>query len=124
MILLVDDDEDVRTMTRVNLTLEGFEVTEAVDGFDGLAQARAHRPDALVLDVMMPGRDGLDVLRQIRQDPTMGPLPIVVLTARADIAVEEEARAAGATAFLSKPFDIDDLTSTLRLLIAEASAAY
>jgi DNA-binding response OmpR family regulator len=123
-VLLVDDDEDVRNMTKVNLEFEGFEVTEAVDGFDGLAQARAHRPDAIVLDVMMPGRDGLDVLRQIRMDPTMGPLPIVVLTARADVATERTADEAGATAFVAKPFRVQELADTLRLLIAEAHAAY
>ena len=117
-VLLVDDDEDVRHMTRVALTFEGFEVVEAADGDAGVAAVRAHGPDAVVLDVMMPGRDGLDVLRELRAEPAHEALPVVVLTAKAGTASEQESWAAGATAYLTKPFTGAALAGTLRRLLA------
>ncbi len=122
-VLLVDDDDDVRLMTRVNLGFEGFDVDEASDGFEGLAHARANPPDAVVLDVMMPGRDGLDVLREIRQDTDLSTLPVVLLTARAGRSAETEGWNAGATAYLTKPFTAAALATTLRRLLHGGSVA-
>ena len=116
-VLLVDDDEDVRHMTRVGLGFEGFDVIEAADGLAGLAAARAERPVAIVLDVMMPGLDGLDVLRVIRADRTLADLPVVVLTARSGAAAEKEGWDAGATAYVTKPFTGTALAGTLRRLL-------
>jgi DNA-binding response OmpR family regulator len=121
-VLLVDDDDDVRLMTRVNLGFEGFDVEEAVDGFDGLARARAHHPDAIVLDVMMPGRDGLDVLRELRGDEHLSAVPVVLLTARAGRSAESEGWSAGATAYLTKPFTAAALAATLRRLLSGGTA--
>jgi DNA-binding response OmpR family regulator len=120
-VLLVDDDEDVRHMTRVALGFEGFDVTEAADGTEGLAAVRGDRPDAVVLDVMMPGIDGLDVLRQLREDAALRDLPIVLLTAKAGPNAEQDGWAAGATAYLTKPFTGTALAATLRSLL-EGSA--
>lgn len=116
-VLLVDDDEDVRHMTRVALGFEGFDVTEAGDGTAGIAAVRANPPDAVVLDVMMPGRDGLDVLRELREDATLADLPIVLLTAKAGVHAEQEGWDAGATAYLTKPFTGTALAGTLRRLL-------
>ena len=123
-VLLVDDDDDVRLMTRVNLGFEGFDVDEAADGFAGLACARSHRPDAIVLDVMMPGRDGLDVLRELRSDAELGEVPVVLLTARAGRTAESEGWSAGATAYLTKPFTAAALAATLRRLLSSGTAGH
>ena len=119
LVLLVDDDEDVRLMTRVNLGFEGFDVREAVDGHAGLAAARELHPDVIVLDVMMPGLDGLDVLRALREDSELADIPVALLTARAGATAENEGWTAGANAYLTKPFTSSALASTLRRLLAE-----
>ncbi|MDQ1711226.1 MAG: two-component system, OmpR family, response regulator MtrA [Frankiaceae bacterium] len=121
-VLLVDDDEDVRHMTRVSLGFEGFEVTAVGDGQAGLDAARADRPDAMILDVMMPGIDGLDVLRQIRADPALHGLPVLLLTAKAGVSAEHEGWTAGATAYLTKPFTGTALAATLRGLLESGAA--
>jgi DNA-binding response OmpR family regulator len=118
-VLLVDDDEDVRHMTRVALGFEGFDIVEAADGAAGLASVRDQRPDAVVLDVMMPGLDGIDVLRELRADESLAGLPIVLLTAKAGVSAEQEGWNAGATAYLTKPFTGTALAATLRRLIDE-----
>ena len=114
-VLLIDDDEDVRHMTRVSLGFEGFDVAEAADGTSGIEAARAVRPDAIVLDVMMPGRDGIDVLRELRADAVLGDVPVVILTAKAGS--EHEGWDAGATAYLTKPFTGTALAATLRKML-------
>ena len=116
-VLLVDDDEDVRHMTRVALGFEGFDVIEAPDGATGVALTRAERPDAIVLDVMMPGIDGIDVLKELRADEAFADLPIVLLTAKAGVTAEQEGWDAGATAYLTKPFTGTALAATLRTLL-------
>jgi DNA-binding response OmpR family regulator len=116
-VLLVDDDEDVRHMTRVSLGFEGFDVTEAPDGEAGLAAIRAERPDAVILDVMMPGMDGLAVLREVRADEATAEMPVLLLTAKAGSGSEREGWDAGATAYLTKPFTGTALAATLRRLL-------
>ena len=116
-VLLVDDDEDVRHMTRVSLGFEGFDISEAPDGAAGLDSARAAKPDAIVLDVMMPGRSGLEILRELREDAALRDIPVVILTAKAGSASEQEGWDAGATAYLTKPFTGTALAATLRRLL-------
>jgi adenylate cyclase len=116
-VLLVDDDDDVRHMTRVSLGFERFDVDEAENGEDGLAQMRADPPDAVVLDVMMPGLDGLTVLRMMREDAALRAVPVVLLTAKAGLAAEQEGWDAGATAYLTKPFTGTALAANLRRLL-------
>jgi two-component system OmpR family response regulator len=116
-VLLVDDDEDVRHMTRVSLGFEGFDVVEAENGEEGLASMRGDPPAAVVLDVMMPGLDGLGVLRLMREEPSLVDVPVVVLTAKAGLAAEREGWDAGATAYLTKPFTGTALAATLRRML-------
>jgi two-component system response regulator MtrA len=116
-VLLVDDDEDVRHMTRVSLGFEGFDVAEAADGPAGLAACRADPPAAIVLDVMMPGMDGLEVLRELRAEPALAEVPVVLLTAQASATAERAGWDAGATAYLTKPFTGAALAGTLRRLL-------
>lgn len=117
-MLVIDDDEDVRHMTRIALGFEGFEVTDAPDGEAGLAVIRAVRPHAVVLDVMMPGISGHDVLRELRADTALADLPVVVLTADANRRAEQEGWDAGATAFVTKPFTGTALAGTLRAMLS------
>lgn len=105
-ILIVDDEPSVRALIRDTLELEDHEVLEAVDGPTALeALAGPELPDCVVLDIMMPGISGLDVLTELRQKPLTKELPVILLTAMADDATTWAGWSAGANVFLPKPFD-------------------
>jgi DNA-binding response OmpR family regulator len=104
-ILIADDEPSVRLLLRVNLPLGGFDVVEANDGEAALRAARAGRFDLILLDVMMPGVDGFDVARQLREDPATRNVPIVFLSARADAADIDRGLEIGAVEYITKPFD-------------------
>ena len=105
-ILLVDDENDIREVAQVTLEMTaGWEVHTAQDGIEGLRMARRHRPDAILLDVMMPGMDGPSTVKALRDDPTTAGIPVVLLTAKvrqSDRRGFDELHVAGV---LSKPFD-------------------
>lgn len=103
-ILVIDDDPSVCRLIQDVLELEGFEVAVAVDGFAGLRQIEADRPDCVILDVMMPGLDGHGVLTRIRSGGGRH-LPVVMLTAHADDHQAWQAWSEGVDYFLSKPFE-------------------
>jgi CheY-like chemotaxis protein len=114
--LLVCDDEDVlRSLIRA--TLAGYTVIEARDGDEALAHARQLRPDLILLDMMMPGRSGLDVLAELRRDPNLAATPVVMLTARTQIADREAVEAAGANRYLGKPFSPLQLIAVVEELL-------
>lgn len=100
LVLVVDDDEMIRRLVRAVLEADEFEVAEARDGQTALKLASETQPAVVVLDVMMPGLDGVEVCRRLDH----GKVKVVVLTARDDPKLEAEARAAGADAFMTKPF--------------------
>lgn len=104
-ILTVDDSASVRMTTRLALSDAGYTVTEAVDGLDGLSKARARRFDAIVTDLNMPNMDGLKMIEEIRRLPNCVGVPILFLTTESDAALKSRAKAAGATAWLTKPFE-------------------
>lgn len=114
-ILVVDDDRAVRESLRRSLTFNGYTVDLAVDGVDALEKVRAARPEALVLDVMMPRLDGLEVCRQLRS--TGDDLPILVLTARDSVSERVAGLDAGADDYLPKPFALEELLARLRALL-------
>lgn len=114
-ILVVDDDRAVRESLRRSLTFNGYTVDLAVDGVDALEKAAAQRPDALVLDVMMPRLDGLEVCRRLRS--TGDDLPILVLTARDSVSERVAGLDAGADDYLPKPFALEELLARLRALL-------
>ncbi|MFE7797241.1 response regulator transcription factor [Nocardia sp. NPDC057440] len=114
-ILVVDDDRAVRESLRRSLTFNGYSVDLAVDGVDALEKATAQRPDALVLDVMMPRMDGLEVCRRLRS--TGDDLPILVLTARDSVSERVAGLDAGADDYLPKPFALEELLARLRALL-------
>ncbi|MBV8304733.1 MAG: response regulator, partial [Acidimicrobiia bacterium] len=81
-VLVIDDEDDIRELCRVNLEFEGFQVLDASDGPAGLAAAARHHPDVIFLDLMMPEMDGWDVLRHLKEDDATAQIPVVMLTAR------------------------------------------
>ncbi|WP_330185656.1 response regulator transcription factor [Nocardia sp. NBC_01503] len=114
-ILVVDDDRAVRESLRRSLTFNGYTVDLAVDGLDALEKTTSQRPDALVLDVMMPRMDGLEVCRRLRS--TGDDLPILVLTARDSVSERVAGLDAGADDYLPKPFALEELLARLRALL-------
>jgi two-component system OmpR family response regulator len=116
-ILIVEDDAVLREFLRTALADE-FDVVDAVTGDEAVELARQLRPDVVILDVMLPGRSGLDVVREIRADSELRDTPVLVMTAFSDID-SSEAEVAGADRFLSKPFDLLELTETVRELIGQ-----
>ena len=120
-MLVVDDDDVIRQLITVNLELEGFEVFTAVDGADCLARVRDIDPDVVTLDVMMPRLDGWETAERLRADPTTARVKVLLLTARAQERDLKEGERIGVDAYLTKPFDPDELISTVRRLAAEAA---
>ncbi len=117
-ILVVDDDRAVRESLRRSLSFNGYTVDLATDGQDALEQVAASRPDAMVLDVMMPRVDGLEVCRRLRS--TGDDLPILVLTARDSVSERVAGLDAGADDYLPKPFALEELLARLRALLRRA----
>jgi two-component system, OmpR family, response regulator MprA len=114
-ILVVDDDRAVRESLRRSLAFNGYDVDLAADGREALDRLRAERPDALVLDVMMPRVGGLETCRRLRADGD--DVPILVLTARDTVADRVAGLDAGADDYLAKPFDLEELLARLRALL-------
>lgn len=119
-ILIVDDEADIRELVRLNLELEGHEVIEAVDGIEGAEMAVGEHPELIVLDVMMPGLDGFEVLALLKAtpDPFVARIPVVMLTARTDDLDRIRGGIEGAVRYLTKPF----APATLRAEVAGALA--
>jgi DNA-binding response OmpR family regulator len=119
-VLVADDDPVVRSIVVMNLEDEGYQVIEAKDGDEALWLARRAVPDLVVLDVMMPGLDGLDVLSILRGNPNTAEIPVVLVTARSADRDILDGWKAGAAYYLTKPFDIDDLLRYVALSLADA----
>jgi CheY-like chemotaxis protein len=115
-VLVVDDDEVIRQLITLNLELEGFEVHEAVDGVDALRKAAQVHPTVITLDVMMPNMDGWDAAARLRSDPETAHVKVVLLSARAQEADVRRGTRLGVDAYLTKPFDPDDLVEVVRRL--------
>ena len=121
-MLVVDDDDVIRQLITVNLELEGFEVIPAVDGQDALDKVKDARPQVVTLDVMMPRVDGWEAASRLRADPDTAHIKVVLLSARAQEADLQRCEKIGVDAYLTKPFDPDELIETVRRLMAEAQA--
>ena len=102
-ILVVEDDPDNRRIVAKVLSVEGYDVIEAIDGIEALARARAEHPDLILMDLALPNVDGWEATRQLKSDPETLSIPVVALTAVAMRGDEEQARAAGCDDYLPKP---------------------
>ncbi|CAL9539490.1 Response regulator MprA [Streptomyces sp. enrichment culture] len=117
-VLLAEDDRAIRNALERALTLEGYRVTAVADGVEALAQVHRSRPDVLVLDVMMPGIDGLQVCRVLRAEGDR--TPVLMLTALVETADRIAGLDAGADDYVVKPFDVEEVFARLRALLRRA----
>ena len=116
-VLVVDDEAPIRLLCRVNLEAEGMRVLEAADGDKGLELARAERPDVVLLDVMMPGRSGWEVAEELLGDDSTSSIPIIFLTARAEIRDRAKGIDLGGVDYVTKPFNPVELAPLVEDLV-------
>jgi CheY-like chemotaxis protein len=119
-VLVCDNEESLRALVRATLDGPGYEIAEARDGDEALERARSLQPDLILLDMMMPGRSGIEVLGELQADPTTARIPVLMLTARAQATDRAAAARAGATRFLAKPFSPSELVVIVEELVGEA----
>lgn len=117
-VLVVDDDAVIRQLICVNLELEGFEVHTAEDGQDALDKVRDVDPVVVTLDIMMPRLDGWETAARLRSDPDTAHVKVILLSARAQEADVRRGKGIGVDAYLTKPFDPDELVDAVRRLAA------
>jgi DNA-binding response OmpR family regulator len=116
-VLVIDDEAPIRLLCRVNLEAEGMKVLEAADGPSGLVAARTSLPDVILLDVMMPGLDGWQVAEELLDDESTSGIPIVFLTARAELRDRARGLDVGGIDYVTKPFNPIELASLVRDLL-------
>src|ERR671931_2430325 len=118
-VLVIDDEAPIRLLCRVNLEAEGMDVIEAADGPSGVDMARDEEPDVILLDVMMPGLDGWHVAEELLEDPRTSGIPIIFLTARAELRDRHRGIDIGGLDYITKPFNPVELASLVRDVIGE-----
>jgi CheY-like chemotaxis protein len=117
-VLVVDDDDDIRELTRVALELVAdWGVLTAAGGAEALELAARHRPDAVLLDLMMPGMDGLTTFRHLRADPATGDIPVILVTAKARVGERQAWDELEIAGVISKPFDPIALAADVSALL-------
>lgn len=116
-ILCVDDSPSIRQMVNLSLTGAGYAVVQAVDGVDGLRMAATAQASLIITDLNMPNMNGLQFIREIRKMPAYAGVPILFLTTESDAALKQEAKAAGATGWITKPFQQEQLVAVVRKVI-------
>ncbi|MBW0159119.1 response regulator [Sedimentimonas flavescens] len=119
-VLLVEDEPHIAEAIRFILTRAGWKVSLEADGAQAYARIGSERPDAVILDLMLPGSSGLDILTSLRGDATLAELPVLMLSARGQVRDRDAATRAGATAFLAKPFANGDVLAMLDEIVTRA----
>lgn len=122
-ILAVDDDEDILALIKLILKQHGLEMIQATSGMEALERLTHDLPDLVILDLMMPEMDGLEVCRHIRADPRTAHLPVMILTARTQPESRAEAFRAGADDYVTKPVHPGELVARLRAILEHAACA-
>jgi two-component system phosphate regulon response regulator PhoB len=113
-ILIVDDEASLRTLVRANLEIDGLEVSEAVDGIEAMSMVRESLPDLILLDIMMPGKDGIEVLEELAADEELSGIPVILLTAKGELEDLEKGADLGARGHITKPFDPEQMVRTVK----------
>jgi two-component system, cell cycle response regulator DivK len=113
-ILVVEDQEDNRRILRDLLTSDGFQLVEAEDGAQGVAAAETHRPDLILMDIQMPVVDGYEATRQIKANPALKTILVIVVTSYALSGDEDKARAAGCDDYITKPYSPRQLLAKIK----------
>ena len=122
-VLLIEDEPHIAEAIRFILNRDGWTVASHDQGADALAVVRAERPDVLILDVMLPGRSGYDILRDLRAEPETAELPVLMLTARGQERDRDMATMVGASRFMAKPFSNAEVLASVRALVGEGRDA-
>jgi DNA-binding response OmpR family regulator len=117
-VLVVEDDPVILRLLEVNFELEGFEVLLAHDGAEGLDLAKAHRPDLVISDIMMPKLSGIELVTALKADPGTAEIPIVLLSAKAQTSDLKAGMDAGADDYITKPFEPLDLVERVNVLLS------
>ena len=118
-ILTVDDSASLRVAIKIALTTAGYDVDEAVDGSDGLRKASAAKFDLIVTDLNMPNMDGLTMIESMRKLPQLAGTPIIFLTTESDPGMKQRAKTAGATGWITKPFQPDSLVKIVKKVLGK-----
>ncbi len=116
-ILVVEDERDLREVLSYNLSREGFQVSVASTGSDGLQRARSQKPDMILLDLMLPDVDGLEICRLVRQDPQISRTPIIMLTAKGEETDVVVGLGVGADDYMPKPFSVKELVARVKAVL-------
>ncbi|MBI5400484.1 response regulator transcription factor [Candidatus Saganbacteria bacterium] len=116
-ILIIEDEKDIAQAIEYNLKRESFKVVIASDGLSGLKKIREKRPDLLILDLMLPGIDGLDVCRRLKNDPAIAGIPIIILTAKAEETDRVVGLELGADDYITKPFSLKELVARVKVVL-------
>ncbi len=116
-ILVVDDEQDLLDLIEYNLQQEGFDVLKAEDGVEGIEMAREHNPNLVLLDIMMPKMDGMEVVERMRDDSDLKRIPIIFLTARGDEKTEVEGLDKGGDDYITKPISTTKLISRIKAVL-------
>ncbi|HKD76422.1 MAG TPA: response regulator transcription factor, partial [Ktedonobacterales bacterium] len=124
IMLVVDDERSIVDFIRLGMKNEGFRVEIAQDGPTGLAKARTLHPQVIILDILLPGVDGLNICRQLRADPETADIPIIMLTAKDEIRDRVVGLETGADDYLTKPFSFDELLARVRALLRRQQRAF
>ncbi len=121
-VLLIEDEPNIIEAIRFLLSRDGWSVHTHANGADAIEEVARINPDLLVLDMMLPGRSGMDILRDLRADPATDSLPVLMLTARGQSRDRDMAEKAGVSRFMTKPFSNAEVLDAVRELIAETDA--
>jgi two-component system alkaline phosphatase synthesis response regulator PhoP len=116
-ILIVDEEIDASTALKVALEAEGYNVIEALDGYEGIRKAKSENPDIILLDIMMPGMDGFEVCQLLKADPASMHIPIIMLTAKGEVDDKVEGLELGADDYVTKPFNLKELKARIRIVL-------
>jgi DNA-binding response OmpR family regulator len=121
-ILIVDDEADIRDILRIRLANRpGFRILEAANGSDALELTRQQRPDLIILDWLMPGFSGMEVLKALRESPDLTTIPVIMMTVKSELSAQAQGQAMGVVAYLTKPFDAARLMETVQKAMKETS---
>jgi DNA-binding response OmpR family regulator len=121
-VLVIDDDPVILELLRVNFEIEGFDVLTAHDGDEGLELAQSNHPDVVISDIMMPRRDGLQLLSDLKGDPRTEDLPVILLSAKAQKSEVQHGLDLGADDYITKPFDPIKLIERLNAVVDKPRA--
>lgn len=120
LVLIADDEEDIKIILSMYLENMGYDIVTAYDGLDALETIKERKPDIILMDIMMPTLDGIEVVRQIKAIDSLKDIPVIMLTAAAHSSMVEKAMAAGAEDYIAKPFEPEKVHEVIQHILNES----